>query len=131
MSGQRNNESLSIARYIGVGAFNTLFGYSIILSAMYLGINPYLSNLIGYGLGLILSFFLQKMWVFPGSGNSASKFLKFILVFGIAYLANLAVLLILVNKISLNVYFSQMLAGITYVTIGYCCNRFFVFKVNK
>ena len=131
MSGQRNNESREIAKYIGVGAFNTLIGYSIILSAMYLGINPYLSNLTGYGLGVMLSFFLLCMWVFPSSGNSLRNFFLFLVVFGIAYLANLAVLFTLVNKLSLNVYFSQMLACITYVTIGYCCNKFFVFKVNK
>ena len=131
MSGQRNKKSLEIAKYIGVGAFNTLLGYSIILSAMYLGINPYLSNLTGYGFVVILSFFLQKMWVFPSSGNSPSKFFLFLVFFGIAYLANLAVLFTLVNNLSVNVYLSQILACMTYVTIGYCCNKFFVFKINK
>jgi len=131
LSGQRNSESKKIAKYMIVGAFNTLFGYSVIFFAMYLGINPYLANVTGYGLGLTLSFFLQKIWVFPSLGNSLGEFFKFLVCFGIAYLANLAVLFILMNKIILNVYFSQMLAGITYVIIGFCFNRFFVFKINK
>ena len=128
MSKPTNKESIKFAKYISVGLFNTGFGYLIIFSAMYLGINPYASNFIGYGLGILLSFYLQKSWVFASPGNLLSKFSRFLLVFGVAYLANLTVLFTSIDKLNLNEYLSQITAGLFYLAIGYSANNFFVFK---
>ena len=128
MSKPKNKESIKLAKYISVGFLNTFFGYLTIFSAMYLGVNPYSSNLIGYGLGILLSFYLQKSWVFASTGNLLRKFLRFMLVFTVAYLANLIILFTSIEKLNVNEYLSQVIGGLCYLTIGYFANKFFVFK---
>jgi putative flippase GtrA len=85
--------AMTFAKFGLVGVLNTTLGFAIILAALRCGLGDYSANVLGYSLGLILSYVVNRRWTFnvqePVSPN---EFLQFILAFCIAYSANLAVL---------------------------------------
>lgn len=116
-------------RYLFVGVFNTLIGYGVIFLCMYvLSFSPELSNLIGYLLGMIFSFTVNRRFTFKSTQNPGIEFLKFIVVCFIAWLANIIVLILLVRVLHFHPGYSQIVSGSVYVVAGYLMNKVFVFK---
>ena len=115
-------------RFLGVGAAMTAFGYGAIFFFMYgLGWDPFLSNIVAYAISIVCSYFLNRNFTFRSSGNLRPEALRFLGVFLLAYLANLAALKVLIDA-GVHEGASQLLAGAFYVAISYTLNRFHVFK---
>lgn len=56
-----NSALLQPFRFLLVGSINTLVGLSIIFAAKGIaGLDDFVSNLLGYSLGLLISFFLTE-----------------------------------------------------------------------
>lgn len=120
----------SFKKYLIVGLLNTSITISIIFLLKWtLNLNDIFANAMGYGSGLIFSFFANKKWTFNFIGEKQYIFIKFIIVFFIAYLCNLAVVVISMNYV--NSYISHTLGVPAYTIIGYLGNRFFTFKSIK
>ena len=82
-----------LQRFGIVGIINTAVGLGVIYLAMFAGLGDFASNALGYGCGLILSFFLHRGWTFAGSGKSLPRDATgFVLAWIAAYLLNLAVI---------------------------------------
>ena len=119
-------------RYLTVGAFNTLFGYAIIFSGMYLlEMTPEMSNALGYSLALLLSFVLNRTFTFKSTGCRTQELGRFLAVFLVAYSANFVALYVLVRVLFVNAAISQVLAGIFYVGFSYAMNKNFVFNASQ
>ena len=117
------------SRFLTVGLFNTTLGYCIIFACMYLGgMTPEASNAIGYAVGLIASYLLNKLYTFKQISKHRGEFTKFLAVFAFAYALNFLSLLVLVRGLEMHQGLSQVLAGMVYVTVFYLMNKFFVFK---
>jgi len=86
--------SLDIAvRYGAVGVANTLIGYMIIVSALWLGAGDYLANALGYGLGLWIAYLLHRRWTFRVSHKrSLAEVIRFYVSAAISYAANIGFL---------------------------------------
>jgi len=56
------------------------------------------------------------------------RFLKFLVVFSIAYSANFAFLVFLIHIVNFNKGLSQILAGVLYVGVSFFMNKYYVFK---
>ena len=110
-----------------VGIVNMLFSICVIFALKYFAnTNDVIANAIGYALGLACSFMLNKRWTFKHTDDSLFTILRFILVFAIAYLANIATVLGLI-ELNVNAYFAQ-LAGIPlYSLTFYFGSKYFVF----
>lgn len=120
------------ARFLSVGVLNTLLGYGIIFFAMYgLKFSPEVSNLMGYGVGLLVSFALSKSFTFRSSGAIKPEFARFLIVFAMAYAANLAVLSVAVRFFHWHAGISQVIAGGFYIVCSYFLNKRFVFLPGK
>ncbi len=120
--------SIQFIRFLGVGVINTLIGFTIIFACMYLArLGPEISNLIGYVCGVIISFFLNKKYTFNSNKKGHKEAIRFLIVFGIAYTANLLVLYILIHNIHISKDFSQIYAGIVYTVTSYLMNKYYVF----
>ena len=118
-----------LSRYLLVGVFNTLLGYGVIFTCMYLvGLSPETSNIIGYAVGLVCSFILNRYYTFQSLQKKRCEIIRFLAVFGFAYAANFAVLVLLIHEIGINEGVSQVLAGIVYVLASYFMNKLYVFK---
>ncbi|MBW9118306.1 GtrA family protein [Rhizobium cauense] len=119
-------------RYLCVGLFNSLLGYAVIFSCMYvLLLDAVTSNLAGYGVGLAASFFLNKYFTFRAGSRSISEPLKFVLVFIVSYTANLFVLITLIDIFHVHKGFAQLPAGAIYIALSYALNKHFVFSKSQ
>lgn len=96
---------------------------------MYFGFNYYISNSFGYIIGLIISFFLNKYYVFKnyrGNENTYIQFVKFIVIFLIAYAVNIFILYISLKYV--NAYLSQFFSMSIYTIVSFTLNKIFTFK---
>jgi putative flippase GtrA len=121
-----------LSRFLIVGIANTVLGYAVIFSCMYLvGLSPELSNAAGYLVGLLVSYFLNRNFTFRSSGRHSTEFLRFTIVFLTAYTGNLVVLIFLVRILGAHAGLSQVIAGVIYIGTAYLLNKHYVFRSSK
>ena len=112
-----------------VGVVNTMFGFSIIFLLMYLGVSATTSNAIGYALGSLLSYFLNRKYTFNSEGERKREALKFFVVLAFAYGLNFLTLqwgLTLFNP-----YLAQFFSAVVYTLSSFVMAKLFVFKETK
>jgi putative flippase GtrA len=116
-------------RFLLVGVFNTALGYSVIFFCMYVtGMSPVASNITGYAVGLVASYGLNRTYTFKSLQSKSGEMVRFLGVFVVAFLLNLLVLVVCIDKLHLHDGGSQVLAGIAYVASSYLLNKYYVFK---
>ena len=116
-------------KFILVGIANTSLGYAVIFSCMYLvGLSAVNSNIIGYFVGLTISYALNRGFIFKSQSKPKSEFARFLAVFLFAYLANLGVLISLLRYSDVNEGVAQVLAGLFYVFTTFLLNKYYVFR---
>ena len=128
----KNN--LSLLKYIVVGVINTLVSLLTIWICMYFfNIKYDISNILGYIIGIINSFIWNKNWVFKKrySNELLKELGLFTFVFMICFSLQFIGLKIMVEKLYLNEYLSQIIAMSIYTIPGYFLNRFITFKQKK
>lgn len=119
-------------RFVLVGIANTVLGYAIIFGLMYLAeFSPEISNLSGYFFGLLISYVLNRNFTFESIQRRDVEFLRFIIVFAVAYLANLMVLIFLVRVVFFSPGWAQVVSGGVYIVISYFLNKYYVFRSRK
>lgn len=120
---------MALIRYLFVGIANTIVGLSTIYFAMYfLQLKVVYANALGYTVGVLLSFTLNKKWTFKSSDHVLYSLIRFLLVLALAYVANLGTVLLAVNKFQINPYIAQALGIIPYTAIGFLGSRYFAFQ---
>ena len=118
-----------IIRFLFVGLVNAISGYTlIILLYSLLNLNFYLSNFIGYFFGLMISFTLNRNFVFKVQGKIIGQFLKFIFSFLLSYFLNIFIFYISSEFINLNYYFALLIASLFYSISFFISCNFFTFK---
>jgi putative flippase GtrA len=108
-----------------VGIANTVLGFSIIVILMSIGVSPIVSNMIGYGLGAILSFYLNSKYTFNTQRHNVGKAIKFFIVLIFAYLLNYFTLQWTLDF--LNPYFAQLISAGVYTLSSFFLMRYFIF----
>lgn len=122
---------LAPIRYLVVGAGNTVSGLLVIYACKWLfGLGDIVANVIGYGVGLGLSFVLNKRWTFGSRGAAAPALLRFLGVTLIAYLANIVTVLLLIDA-GLDSYAAQAAGILPYTILGYLGSRYFAFGTDR
>jgi putative flippase GtrA len=120
--------SLTPVRFILVGIANTFAGLLVIYALKWLFAMPDVpANLLGYAVGLGVSFFLNARWTFSFRGGLASRLPHFLLVTAIGYGANLAVVCAALN-LAVNGYLAQAAGVAPYALTTYLGSRLFVFR---
>lgn len=112
-----------------VGIVNTIVGFSIIFSLMFAGLSPTLSNLIGYAIGAVLSYHLNKKYTFKSTTGSKVQAMKFFMVLFAAYILNFITLQWLLGL--LNPYLAQFISASVYTLTSFVLAKFIVFKDEK
>lgn len=84
-----------MVRFGIVGVANTAIGLAIIYGALFAGFGDFIANALGYGCGLLVSFFLHRGWTFAGRTQSMPRdVVGFSLAWAAAYAANLGAILL-------------------------------------
>ncbi|WP_327754438.1 GtrA family protein [Sphingobium sp. SJ10-10] len=112
-----------------VGLVNTAIGFSIILIALQIGINDYAANACGYGVGLGVSYFLNRNWTFNSERPATiNEFGRFVITFCVAYAANLMVITACRNMGLIGKPTVHLAGQALYSVLFYGMSRAFVFE---
>ncbi|MDD5782119.1 MAG: GtrA family protein [Muribaculaceae bacterium] len=145
MNNQVKKTSIQLVKYMLIGASNTLITFIVfVVLNSFLGVNFYVSNIIGYIAGVVNSFVWNKTWVFKTRGTAVSReALLFVTGFSVCYCIQLAIMWVLMNFTSIRhisiPWFEQLEAGETLISLigmaiyticNYVFNRFVTFKTS-
>ena len=112
-----------------VGIANTLLTAATIWVLLnHLHWSDYLSNIIGYIIGLINSFIWNRKWTFKNKSSVKETVFKFIITFAICYLIQLGNLYILLHLTSIDSFVCQMLSIGVYTVMNFLLNKYYTFK---
>jgi putative flippase GtrA len=115
-------------RFSVVGLLNTIIGLAAIYSVLFFfSTGPIIANLIGYSIGLIISFVLNRNWTFDQAGTGHERLPVFLLVAGLSYLCNLGVVAAGSYVFGLSPYLVQLFGLPTYTMVMFLGCRMFVF----
>ena len=119
----------TLARFLLVGVANTAVGLTLIFAAKaLLSLDDVAANALGYAVGLCVSFTLNKQWTFGFRGQALAALLRFLLVFGVAYAANLLTVLVLIRHANLGTYLAQAIGIVPYTALFYAGSRWYAFS---
>lgn len=112
-----------------VGVLNTGITLAVIFVLMKgLGVHYALSNCIGYVVGFLNSFVLNKKWTFRSKGNVGVEGVLFVAVFGVCYLMQLGALVLMKETIGITADYAQLLAMAVYTGLNFILNKLITFR---
>ena len=104
-------------------------GSGIICGCKYfLDMNDVLANILGDAVGLTVSFALNSTWTFEYHGPKLSAAVRFLVVFLISYLVNLATVVGLIHLAGVNSYVVQAAGMPVYAVCFYLLSRTYAFR---
>ncbi|HVN41254.1 MAG TPA: GtrA family protein [Steroidobacteraceae bacterium] len=125
---------MSLARplkFLATGLANTAVGLGVIYAGMWAGLGDLVANLVGYAVGLTVSFTLNRRWTFEHRGHAGRAALRFALSVCVAYAANVATLLAVRDGLGLSSWLAQAAAVAPYTVILYLLSAHFVFPEGR
>ncbi len=118
-----------LLRFGLTGLANSAVGWAVIFGGLWAGLGGLAANAAGYAVGLVLSFTLNRRFVFGVTGSvSAREVAKFLAAFAVAYGANVAVLLAAQSVLGADSALAQLPAIAAYVLIFFLLSQFVVFR---
>ncbi len=112
-----------------VGVGNTLITALVIwIMLKVCGFSDYVSNITGYGIGVLNSFVWNRCWTFHSAAGWRRSAVRFGIVFGISYLFQLGVLFVLNATSGIDPYYNQLLAMVFYTIANFILNKIYTFK---
>ncbi|NNL18074.1 MAG: GtrA family protein [Boseongicola sp.] len=128
MSNSTNTLTQQLARFATVGALNTVIGVAVIFACYQLfDLGLTLSNAIGYGTGLVISFALNGAWTFGSSQYNAPAIAKFLVIVAIGFFANLAAINLLM-ALAVPYTIAQLFGVCTYSALVFLGMKYAIFK---
>ena len=115
-------------KYLLVGIINTIVGYVIIFSLMFVAVPPEISNIIGYIMGVIVCYTLNKIYTFQSKDHPKREFPKFVLSLLTSYGLNFLTLILCIHIFKVNPYISQIISGAVYTISGFVFLKYFAFR---
>ncbi|MCX9146076.1 GtrA family protein [Erythrobacter sp. WG] len=118
-----------LARFLLTGLANSAVGWAVIFVGLWAGLGDLAANAAGFGVGLVLSFTLNRRFTFGVTGAvRAPEVARFLAAFAVAYGANLAVLFAARDVLGPGNPLAQLPAIAAYVAIFFVLSQFVVFR---
>jgi putative flippase GtrA len=118
-----------LLRFLLTGLANSAVGWAVIFGGLWAGMSGLAANAAGYAVGLVVSFTLNRQFVFGARGAvSLGEVARFLAAFAVAYGANVAVLLAAQNVLGADSALAQLPAIAAYVAIFFLLSQFLVFR---
>ena len=136
---------IQLAKYAIVGVMNTLLTLAVIfICKSLLGVNPYISNALGYIVGLINSFLWNRAWVFRRrDGKLSRQAILFLVGFAVCYglqfftvwslnQSSFGEIKIQILSFTLSGYgIATLIGNVVYTVCNFIFNRLFTFSRRK
>ena len=114
-------------KYVMVGLLNTAITAVVIFLLMSAGVGIYISNALGYVLGILFSFVVNSLFTFSTTLTS-KRFIKFLASCAVCWVANIITVKIFLMIFSDFIYIAQLCGMIVYTISGYLINKLWVMK---
>ncbi|WP_404651852.1 GtrA family protein [Raoultella terrigena] len=114
-------------KYVMVGLLNTAITAVVIFLLMSAGMGIYISNALGYVLGILFSFVVNSLFTFSTTLTS-KRFIKFLASCAVCWVANIITVKIFLMIFSDFIYIAQLCGMIVYTISGYLINKLWVMK---
>ena len=111
-----------------VGVSNTVINFIVYTILVFFSMPYLLANIIGYGVGMINSYLLNKHFVFQKKEGDSSVFLKFVLVNIITVTVHSILLYFFVSILGWHKIYSQAFVTIITLVLNYLGNKLWTFK---
>lgn len=122
---------LRLFRFGLAGLANSAVGWAVIFAGVWAGLSDFAANAAGFGVGLVLSFTLNRRFTFGVTGAvKGREVARFLAAFAVAYGANLAVLVAARSMLGEGNALAQLPAIAAYVVIFFLLSQFFVFRTS-
>lgn len=110
-------------------AINLILLYAFIKE---LGMHYLLSNSVAYSIAVVISYILNKKYVFKTDGgtinNTKIEFIKFVSVRIVSLFADNALLYFIVDVLKINLFVGKILSSVIIILSTFVLNKVFVFK---
>ena len=113
-------------KYLLVGGLNTLISAAIIFIVQAAGAIPIVANVVGYAIGVGVSFALNSKFTFKTEATRHTA-VRFLIVVLISYLANLAAMMSVLH-LTHAPYLAQLCGIPVYVIVGFLGNRYWAMR---
>jgi len=118
-------------RFLFVGVLNTVFGYAVYALLIYLKMHYFLAQLFASVLAITHHYLWNKYFTFRIPEKSVSEIVRFVSVYAISYLLNMAVLYISIEKFTMNAYVSGVICLFVTTIISYLGHKHVSFKTME
>lgn len=115
-------------RYATVGLISNAIGFAIYLAMTAAGIDHKTAMSLLYAIGVAQTFLFNKRWSFRHGGMHGPTFIRYCLSYGLGYVINLIVLIVLVDLLG---YPHQLVQGVMVLSLAvmlFLLQKFWVFR---
>lgn len=119
---------MQILRFIIVGIINTAIGFGCILVAIsVLKLDYRIANAIGYAVGCVFGFLLNRSWTFKYRGSWLNRLTRWFVIVGGAYALNILTVVGLHESLGIGNYAAQGAGAVVYTGIAFLGGRYVAF----
>lgn len=117
-----------MAAFSLVGVANGVVGIGVIVLAGLLGAGAVVANVLGYAAGLVVSFGLNSRVTFQTRRSDRATVVRFLVAFGVAFMANLAVVKPVADRVAGHRLLVSLSGTPLYVVVFYLLCEYWVFR---
>lgn len=115
------------SKYILVGIINTIITATVIFILMSVEVSVYISNALGYALGIVFSFIVNTLFTFS-SELEWSRFFRFLISCLVCYVLNLLTIYAVLLLFPDLQYTAQIMGMGIYTLSGFLINKLWVMR---
>ena len=120
---------MRFVKFCIVGLLNTFAGLAVIYGAMRFGNVQYvIANAMGFAVGTIISFALNRSWTFEFKGSVLHSALQWALVLAVAFTVNIFAVIVSHECFGVDRYLSQALGLLAYTGLSFLGARFYAVR---
>lgn len=122
-------EGIRFLKFGITGVMNTAIDFLVFTVVLYLGGNPYFSQVLSYSAGMLNSYLLNRSWTFQSKERIWSgQMLRFLVANLSLLVASLGVIWLVHGQIGAPELLAKLFATGMTMVVGFLVNRFWVFK---
>ncbi|MGQ3355551.1 MAG: GtrA family protein [Phreatobacter sp.] len=114
--------------YCICGGIGVSTDYLVYYASLHFGLWYQYANVLGYGCGTVVSFFLNRVITFGTTNRTAQRFALFVMVAAVGFTASAVMLWVLVAQLSVDATIAKLLTLPVVVAIQFLLNRSITFR---
>ncbi len=118
-------------RFLFVGGLNTAVGYGTYALVIFLGAHYFIAQFIGSVVGVTHSYLWNKYFTFRVLKKSFSEAARFVLVYVVAYLFNMLLLYVTIDRFGMSPYIAGIVSLIFTTILSYIGHKKFSFLLKS